>query len=46
MSQGCKKINKKMLIPSHQKNRLSVVDMPISTHQATNVVTDSATDKA
>ena len=46
INQGCKTINKKIFIPSHQKKRLSFVDIPMSTYHAIKNATDKATDKA
>ena len=43
MIQGCKKINRKIFIPSHQKNRSSLVVIPIKIYQATNEVNENAT---
>lgn len=46
MSRGCIKMRKIALSPIHQKNRLSSVENPIKTHQATNVDTVNATVNA
>lgn len=46
MIHGCKPISRAMLDPSHQKNRVSLVLIPIKTIQATKLATDKATDKA
>ena len=46
ISQGCNKTNNTQLKPSHQNTRLSSVDTPTSTHQATNELTEMATASA
>ena len=43
MIHGCKITSAMAFVPSHQKMRLSLTDMPINTHQATKVATEIAT---